>query len=320
MLLKLVKPEDWEHEINRNIESADMVLVLVSADFLDSDYCYHKEMKRALERHNAGLTIVLPVLLRSCDWLNSPLSTLQVLPRNGQPITAWDDPEAAFADVAQEIRNVASKLRTERQAPPPPLRLKRPHEQGANKAQLQNEIWLNTKTTRAPIDLDAERHALLFSVRMSVCYHYRRHWFFDSVHSWERLLALLFGAVAFTSIISGLSPMFAVASAGIVTVVSSLNLVFVYPQRSVLHRDLMTRFRKIEEVLLTSEVSEAMLNNLHLRKLQIESDEPPILHTLAAMCYNEVLRSMGYRQEFQIPIAGYQRLLAHFFDMPVHIQ
>ena len=60
--------EEWAGEIDHNLEKADVILLLVSADFLNSDYCYDIELRRAMERHEAGDAVVVPIILRECDW------------------------------------------------------------------------------------------------------------------------------------------------------------------------------------------------------------------------------------------------------------
>jgi tetratricopeptide (TPR) repeat protein len=101
-----------EHEIDTHLHTAQIVLLLISADFLASDYCYSKEMKRALERHEAGEARVIPVLLRHAFWENAPFAKLQALPRNGKPIANWSGRQGrdkAFLEVAIGIREVIMK-------------------------------------------------------------------------------------------------------------------------------------------------------------------------------------------------------------------
>jgi hypothetical protein len=81
---RIVPGEEWEAEIAGRIETADIIVLLVSSDFMASDYCYEKEMARALERHRAGDAVVVPVLLRPVDWKQSPLSALQALPKDAR--------------------------------------------------------------------------------------------------------------------------------------------------------------------------------------------------------------------------------------------
>src|SRR3954469_6351325 len=94
----------WERQIDRPLEAADVILLLVSADFLASDYCYDREMKRALERCQAGAARVIPVILRPCDWNSAPFWKLQALPKDGKPVTTWGNRDEAFTDIARGLR------------------------------------------------------------------------------------------------------------------------------------------------------------------------------------------------------------------------
>ena len=102
----------WEQQIHEHLETADIILLLVSADFLASDYCWGKEVTRAMERHEAGTARVIPVLLRAVDWTGAPFSTLQALPKDARPVTSWSNPDEAFADIARGIRQVVTSWRT----------------------------------------------------------------------------------------------------------------------------------------------------------------------------------------------------------------
>src|SRR5205823_2181853 len=82
----IVPGVDWANTIDTHLETASVILLLVSANFLASDYCYGIEMKRALERQKAGEAQVIPVLVRSADWTGAPFSHLQALPTNGKPL------------------------------------------------------------------------------------------------------------------------------------------------------------------------------------------------------------------------------------------
>ena len=107
---KIGAGQEWKGKIDNHLDSADVVLLIVSADFLASDYCYDVETRRALERHEAGEAKVIPVILRSCDWKPAPFGKLQSLPRNGNPITSWDNRDEAFTEVAKGIRGVIDEL------------------------------------------------------------------------------------------------------------------------------------------------------------------------------------------------------------------
>jgi hypothetical protein len=95
---------NWTREIEQQLEQAAIILLLVSADFLSSDYCYHIEMQRALQRHQAGQAQVLPILLRPADLKDAPFAHLQPLPTNAQAITLWPNRDQAFVDVVAGIR------------------------------------------------------------------------------------------------------------------------------------------------------------------------------------------------------------------------
>jgi len=92
--------------IDDQLDSADIILLLVSASFLSSDYCYSIEMRRAMERHAQGDVTVVPVIVRPCDWHSAPFGTLLAVPRDGKAITQWPNYDEAYADVAQRIREL----------------------------------------------------------------------------------------------------------------------------------------------------------------------------------------------------------------------
>ena len=102
--------QEWEEEIHQNLQSAHLILLLISSSFLASDYCYAIEMQKALEKQETGTARVIPILLRECDWQIAPFRKLQALPSNGKSVTMWRDKDAAFADIARGIRAVAANL------------------------------------------------------------------------------------------------------------------------------------------------------------------------------------------------------------------
>jgi hypothetical protein len=96
--------------IDANLEAADIILCLVSAGFLASPYCSDIELRRALERHDAGDACVIPVILRPSDWTNTALGRLQALPAEGKPVTDWSNRDKAFLSIVHGIREVAQQL------------------------------------------------------------------------------------------------------------------------------------------------------------------------------------------------------------------
>jgi hypothetical protein len=115
---------EWEHEIEKHLNTAQIILLLISSDFIRSDYCSSKEMTRAMERHNQGEAQVIPIILRPCLWQKEPFGKLQALPTDAKPITSaqWRDLDEAFLDVAEGIRKVAEEKLREKppESPVPP--------------------------------------------------------------------------------------------------------------------------------------------------------------------------------------------------------
>ncbi|NJK41326.1 MAG: toll/interleukin-1 receptor domain-containing protein [Acaryochloridaceae cyanobacterium SU_2_1] len=102
--------EEWDTHIKQQLESAQIILLLISPDFMASDYCYDIEMQRAIARHDAGTARVIPVILRPTDWKDSPFSKLKALPNDGKPVTQWSDLDSAFLDVVKGIRTAVESL------------------------------------------------------------------------------------------------------------------------------------------------------------------------------------------------------------------
>jgi tetratricopeptide (TPR) repeat protein len=102
----IVPGADWTKSIDTHLETASVILLLVSANFLASDYCYGVEMKRALERQEAGEARVIPILVRPVDWTGAPFAHLQSLPNDAKPLASWRNKETALADVVAGIRRV----------------------------------------------------------------------------------------------------------------------------------------------------------------------------------------------------------------------
>jgi hypothetical protein len=107
---RIVAGENLDHAISSHVENDDVILLLVSPDFLASDYCYDVEMTRAMERHSAGEAVVIPVILRACDWHGAPFGKLMATPIDGRPITQWPDRDQAFLEVAKSVRSAVQKL------------------------------------------------------------------------------------------------------------------------------------------------------------------------------------------------------------------
>jgi tetratricopeptide (TPR) repeat protein len=101
---------EWAGQIDEHLESAGVILLLISADFLASDYCYDIEMKRALERHESREARVIPIIIRPVDWRGAPFGKLQALPTDGKAVTSWPNRDEAWTNVAQGIRTAVEEL------------------------------------------------------------------------------------------------------------------------------------------------------------------------------------------------------------------
>lgn len=102
--------KDWDDEITRQLKTARIILLLISADFLASEYCWGTEMAVAMDRCNRGEAEVIPVLLRSVYREGAEFARLQALPKDARPVKLWADRDEAFEDIARGISKAAEQL------------------------------------------------------------------------------------------------------------------------------------------------------------------------------------------------------------------
>lgn len=107
---RILAGSELDTAIAAEMEASNIILLLISPDFIASDYCFSQEMARAMERHHSGQANVIPVVLRYCDWQGAPFGKLLAVPTDGKPVMAWPDRDQAFADVARQIRAVVEKF------------------------------------------------------------------------------------------------------------------------------------------------------------------------------------------------------------------
>ena len=113
---------EWDGVISNNLNAAEIILLLVSADFLASRYCHDVEIAEAMKRHGEGTARVIPVILRPVDWHTASFGKLQALPKDGKPVTSWKNRDEAFTDIARGIREVATSPAAGASNPPIPAR------------------------------------------------------------------------------------------------------------------------------------------------------------------------------------------------------
>ncbi len=101
---------DWSNEISNQMEKADLILLLVSASFLASNYIYGVELRKAIDRHNSGDSVVVPILLRPCDWHGKPFSKFQILPRNAKPISTFENKDLAYTEISENLERILNSV------------------------------------------------------------------------------------------------------------------------------------------------------------------------------------------------------------------
>lgn len=99
---------EWDHQIKSEMNNADVILLLISSDFMNSSYCNDVEVKRAMERHHDknDPAVVVPIILRHCDWTDAPFAKLQALPKNATPIAKYGDKDEAYLFIVKQIKNL----------------------------------------------------------------------------------------------------------------------------------------------------------------------------------------------------------------------
>jgi len=89
---------NWSEAIDTHLNTASVIFLLISSDFMASKYSDGKEVQRAMQRYEHDSARVIPILLRPCDWQDASFGKLQALPSNGMPVTSWANVDEAFTD------------------------------------------------------------------------------------------------------------------------------------------------------------------------------------------------------------------------------
>jgi hypothetical protein len=151
---KITAGTEWEGQIDKHLNSAKVILLLISADFLASDYCSGKELTRAMWRHSRKLARVIPIIVRSVDWKGSPFAKLQALPTDAKPITSWANRDEAFTDVAQGIRRAVTEITAPAKAKAGPTAGTRPT--GSKSQRSATSPPSNTSRTKVQVETEGK--------------------------------------------------------------------------------------------------------------------------------------------------------------------
>lgn len=101
----------WDKEIKKRLEDADIFIALISSSYLASNFAYEIELKKAIERHRKEELVVVPIIIRYCDWQSTPLANIQVLPSDGQPVISRSRfTDEAYYDIVKGISNVIDNI------------------------------------------------------------------------------------------------------------------------------------------------------------------------------------------------------------------
>jgi|WetSurMetagenome_2_1015567.scaffolds.fasta_scaffold05436_5 hypothetical protein len=148
---------EWEAEILGNLEQADIILLLVSDNFLASDYCWDKEMERALQRHEEGTARVIPIILKPVDgWYQAPFGKLQALPKDAKPISSWSNEDEAYTNIAAGIRKIAENMSKN-----PKITLNEPAQKSESGNSKNRRLQRRIDELESQLDLISKRITLL---------------------------------------------------------------------------------------------------------------------------------------------------------------
>lgn len=104
--LDILPGEEWDARIKHELQTADIIMLFLSPDFLSTDYIWDVEITAAMERHEKGTAVVIPVAVRPCDWSGLPFSKLNALPSKAKPVTSYTNRDEAWLEVVQGVKRV----------------------------------------------------------------------------------------------------------------------------------------------------------------------------------------------------------------------
>ena len=136
---KIMPGTKWKDEIDSNLSEADIIIFLVSSSFINSDYSQEIEVKTAVKQHEKGRSVLIPVVIRACDWHDMIFSAFQGLPKDAKAVKSWRDEDEAWLDVVQGIKDVAKEIAQKKTLAKSDVSL------GSSKIEVTNSFlsWLN---------------------------------------------------------------------------------------------------------------------------------------------------------------------------------
>lgn len=138
---KIIPGQNWQSEIDKNLYESDIVLLLISPDFIASDYCYGNELSKAIERHEANQSIVIPIIVRPVNWGEAPFAKLQALPKDAKAVTSWSNVDEAWMDVSEGIQKAITDIAKLKNRRDKSSGLKKVSELLANEAERIDQLY-----------------------------------------------------------------------------------------------------------------------------------------------------------------------------------
>jgi len=170
----------------------------------------------------------------------------------------------------------------------------------------------------AMTEIKKQKDDLLFGVRRSVRYHHRRRMFFDRLHIFTSSISVIFGSSAVLAALKE-APQLAASAAAIVAIFATIDLVVGTAKMARLHSDLARQFIGLEKTIISAQkITGKNLKQFEAERLDIESDEPPVLKVLDSVCHNELMRAMGFPKAQFLKIGFLQRYFSQLFDFREH--
>jgi hypothetical protein len=107
---QILAGQDWQDQINVNLQKAHIILLLISDNFIASDFCYSNELQNAIEKHQQKKALVIPVIIKPCDFSDLEFARIQALPNDAKPLSTWDNQDVAIQNVVQSIKKAINAL------------------------------------------------------------------------------------------------------------------------------------------------------------------------------------------------------------------